>query len=150
MSENLKIFKIKCLECLSSFNVHKLRAYGRYLQLPKPSTIKKDELLNQIISVLCGEDTPERNKRGAPIKNDDFPPEILDKISKLQRKYFPESFVAQPEPEPEPVTNLREMLPLYLKENRLLPKTLELTLSLDVDKLNGNQKELLFLFLQSL
>ena len=40
---------------------------------------------------LCGEISTERNNRGAPIKNDYVPQNILEEIAILKRKYLSNS-----------------------------------------------------------
>lgn len=88
MCENVKKFKIECEKFLLGCSITDLRAYGRYLQFRNPTTYNKPELVQVIISVLCGEIESQRNKRGAPIKNAHVDPKIIETIERLKAKYF--------------------------------------------------------------
>lgn len=86
--ENLKEFKNICKLYLSTLGISDLRAYGRYLQLRDPTAKNKSDLIEDIIGVLCGEITPERTNKGAPIKNKHFNPTILEEIERLSAQYL--------------------------------------------------------------
>lgn len=81
-------FKYACGQYLSSLGVSVLRILGRKLQLQSPTITKKDDLIQQIIAVLCGEITPSRTRRGAPIKGDYLPPAVIEKIEELREQYL--------------------------------------------------------------
>ena len=61
------VFKELCQSSLKSFGVSDLRCFGRYLQLERPTDMKKDLLIDEILAVLCGEIQPTRTNRGAPV-----------------------------------------------------------------------------------
>ena len=81
-------FKYECEKYLSSISLAYLRAYGRSLQLSDPTRKKKSELIKEIIMALCGEISTARSNKGAPIKNDYVPQNILEEIAILKRKYL--------------------------------------------------------------
>lgn len=93
MSENkTEAFKNACKAYLFPFGLSDLRSYGREIGVFRPTDKKKDDLLDQIVSILSGELTPiEKNKKGAPLKNTYVPPEIPEKIASLRTEYFGES-----------------------------------------------------------
>ena len=127
MEEKKAQFRKDCERYLSSMSLECLRSYGRSLQLRDPTKKKKAELIKEIVMVLCGELTPQRNNKGAPIKNDYISPQILSDIEKIKQKYFPTSIEEEPE-------NLSVVL--QLKINPAL--------------LNEKQRQLLNEFLDSL
>lgn len=90
MSEKkLDEFKIACTTALKTFSLDDLRAYARMLNFRDPSKPKKGVLLQLIVATLAGEMTPEgRNNRGAPIKNDHVPPDLIKKIEDVKRRYL--------------------------------------------------------------
>lgn len=91
MDEKEKMgFKKECEMYLSTASLDSLRAYGRFLQLKDPTKKKKAELIQELVMTLCGEMTPRRSNKGAPIKNDYVEPKILDEIDRLKRKYHAE------------------------------------------------------------
>ena len=82
-----KLFKEKCEQYLFRQSIMDLRAYGRYLNLLAPTTLKKEALIKEIIQVICGEIVPQRSKRGAPIKNSYVEPQIIEEVEKLKKEY---------------------------------------------------------------
>lgn len=128
--ENLS-FKAECFPYLLQFNIRELRSYGRYLQLRKPTCLKKVELINEIINVLCGEQEGGRLLRGAPPKHNAFPAEIPTIIETLKEKYKEEIEIEQNQKEGE------DKLP-------------SLQFCIVIDRLNKKQKQLLNDFLNSL
>lgn len=80
-------YKFKCREYLSAQGIDVLRPYARLVGVAQPTTKKKRDLIEGIISVLVGELAPEYSNRGAPLKNNYVPPEMLDKIQRLQNEY---------------------------------------------------------------
>lgn len=85
----LNEYKYKCKEYLLSLGIDALRAYGRSIGVEKPTTKKKNELIEDIISVLTGERAPiEQSKRGAPLRNDYVDPEIIARMENLRVPYL--------------------------------------------------------------
>ncbi|MBE7101408.1 MAG: hypothetical protein E7364_07390 [Clostridiales bacterium] len=82
-----KLFKKKCEQYLFRQSIMDLRAYGRYLNLLAPTTLKKEALIKEIIQAICGEIVPQRGKRGAPIKNSYVEPQIIEEVEKLKKEY---------------------------------------------------------------
>ena len=56
-------FKELCTQYLNRQSLIALRCYGRFLNLPKPTCLKKSELIYEIVCVLCGEKYPQRTKK---------------------------------------------------------------------------------------
>lgn len=83
-----EIFKKECERYLKGLSLTDLRCYGRYLNLPAPTNLKKANLIDEIIAVLGGEYCPKRNKRGAPIKNTHFSADILLEIERIREKVY--------------------------------------------------------------
>ena len=123
-------FKELCAIYLMGFSLTDLRGYGRYLNLQRPTAYKKEQLVEEIVAVLCGERRQTRTKRGAPIKNHYFPQEILYEIETLQQVYLGEG---------EP--NVRET-------ESPAPPAMQLTIT--IETLSEEQKRLLKRFLKSL
>ena len=93
-------FKSACREYFKKTNINTLRSYGRTLQLRTPSIMKKEPLIEEIIGVLCGEITPQRNgKRGAPSRGECVSQKLLDDILFLKDKYLGEAFVDEKDEE---------------------------------------------------
>lgn len=88
MKNNAELFKMKCTSYLHTQSINALRAYGRQLQLRSPTKMRKGELIEEIVKVLCGESAQQRGKKGAPIKNDYVQPKLLEEITCLQREYL--------------------------------------------------------------
>ncbi len=86
--KNVTDFKRECELYLSSLGISVLRILGRKLHLQTPTACKKEQLIGEIIAVLCGEITPTRTNRGAPIKFDYLPIFVMDKIEELREKYL--------------------------------------------------------------
>ena len=132
--EKTNDFKTRCRQYLSTCSLGDLRCYGRTLNLPYPTRLKKQELIDTIIGCIIGEEIYQRNNRGAPIKNHHFPPEIADTLNALKEEILGLSSVAKE----------HKTEPLSVKE----PVTLQL--SIIVDQLTEEQKQLLKNFLDSL
>ena len=124
-------FKERCTQYLYTRGLNELRVYGRFINLPKPTYLKKAELIREIVSVLCGEQIPQRTKRGAPIKNDYLNQDIILKIEEIKCKVFTENNVIEKN-----------------KEKRI--EKAVLNFSIVIDELNEKQKQLLNNFLNSL
>lgn len=89
MSENKVIeFKLACERYLNGLAVLDLRVYGRYLGLRNPTAIKKHELIQKIIGVLCGEITETQTARGAPIKNTNLNFTVINTINQYASTYL--------------------------------------------------------------
>lgn len=121
-------FERACIEYLKTLSLNDLRAYGRFLGLPTPTKPKKLELIKEIVEALNGEKEYARTKRGAPIKNDYFPKEILLELDALREKYFGKS----------------------QKEEKADGETVVLQFSVIPAKLSEGQRKLLYEFLNSL
>lgn len=80
-------FKNACREYLYGLGLDSLRAYGRWLQMKAPTKLKKGELIEEILRLLCGEITSQRNLRGAPIKSRDVDQNTVEEIEKLKFAY---------------------------------------------------------------
>ena len=90
MSEkSLNEFKYSCRIYLSTLSIGQLRSYGRNIGVAKSTTMKKEVLVEEIISVLSGEKPPiSRSRKGAPVKNEFVEPEIPQKIEKLRIQFL--------------------------------------------------------------
>ncbi len=87
----IKKFTNNCKKCLSAQGLHDLRAYGRGIGVEKPTTKKKEELIDDIIGVLSGRIIPiEVSKRGAPVKNDFVKPEFFMEMEQIKLVYLNE------------------------------------------------------------
>lgn len=62
---------------LDSLGIAALRAYGRHVGVARATAKKKNEIIEEIIAIFCGQLEPiERSNRGAPIRDDSFDPKI--------------------------------------------------------------------------
>ena len=112
-------FKMDCEKYLSSISLEYLRSYGRSLQLKDPTKKKKTELITEIIMVLCGEYIPQRNNKGAPIKNDYIAPKIVEDIEAIKRKYLFEELENKKEEVKNPKVSLQFTIePAFLNEKQ--------------------------------
>ena len=132
-NKNVEEFRLACKEYFSSLSVSALRAYGVFLCLRKPSTLNKTELIAELIAVLCGEITPQRVLRGAPLKNKYLDPSIVESVESL-KKHFLEGEEEEPvlPPQPQPIP------PAIVK------------IELNMESLSQEQKELLGALLKAL
>lgn len=102
--KQVEAFKTACAEYLHTRGLESLRCYGRYVGLVKPTGMNKLPLIQEIISVLCGETAPCRTRRGAPVKNNFVDEKFLRTIAQLRQKYLDETdFFIYPEPDQEPL-----------------------------------------------
>ena len=83
---------ILCAEYLQTCSLGKLRCYGRFLNLPYPTKLKKQALIEEIIRAICEGTALTRSNRGAPIKNTYFPPEIPATLERLKQQNLENSF----------------------------------------------------------
>lgn len=86
-TRDIEKFKLAATAYLHNRGLGSLRGYGRYIGLERPTTMKKQPLVEEIVAVLCGEKTPQRTRRGAPIKNRFVDENDLREIERLQREY---------------------------------------------------------------
>ena len=77
-------FKKIAEEYLQRQSLTELRAYGRFLNLPAPTKLKKGELICEMVCVLSKEKEVQRTKRGAPIKNRYFSATIHEDMERLK------------------------------------------------------------------
>lgn len=131
-------FKAVCFQYLIQFSIIDLRAYGRFLNLSNPTTLKKPKLVQEIISVLCGEKNPVRNKFGAPIKNNYVKEEIILKIEEWRNRILGEE------------KRIQQQINNPPKNKKEGETTVRLQFSVAVEQLNPHQKQLLNDFLNSL
>ena len=88
MMKDYTKFKEMAKAYLCTRSIGDLRIYGREIGAFRPTDCKKAILIDQIVGILAEEIEPiERNRRGAPIKNDVVPPEIPARIRELYQKY---------------------------------------------------------------
>ncbi len=50
----METFKKECKEYLNTLSIGDLRRYGRYVGLQRPTDMKKQALIDEIIATLCG------------------------------------------------------------------------------------------------
>lgn len=87
--EELAKFKSSCKDYLASLGITDLRAYGRDVGVERPTTKKKEELVEEITAILAGElSSIDRSTRGAPVKNDFVDPRIPERIEEIKRTCF--------------------------------------------------------------
>lgn len=85
----LQEFKYSCRIYLSALSIGQLRSYGRNIGVAKSTTMKKDLLIEEIISILSGETAAiARSKKGAPVKNEYVEPEIPKTIENFKIQYL--------------------------------------------------------------
>jgi len=85
--DKVEEFKEICRYYLSTLALSTLQIYGRGLGLRRPSTMKRADLTEDILKVLCGEEIEPRNKKGLPIKDTNVGV-IAREIEALQKKYL--------------------------------------------------------------
>ncbi len=89
MTEKMKSFQNACRAYLSSLGIGDLRNYGREIGVARPTAKKKEELVEEIIAILCGLQVPiPVSKQGAPVKNDRVDERIVAHLSKLKAEFF--------------------------------------------------------------
>ncbi len=70
---------------LDSLGIAALRAYGRSVGVSRATAKRKNEIIDDIIAIFCGELAPiERSRRGAPIRDDTFDPQIAETMNALR------------------------------------------------------------------
>jgi len=133
-------FKLACKNYFFTLDLQSLRAYGRLLNMPKPTVLKKGDLIEEIIKILCGESRPRRTKKGAPIKCDYLDESIFVAVENLQKEYLYGESLVKPLEESPPLP------PEPIKEKWEEPLQFTVRFSL----LNEEQKKCFLAFLQSL
>ena len=92
--EKIVQFKEACGNYFQKVSLNTLRSYGRFIGLQKPTAQKKQDLIEDIIKMLCGEIKPDRNKQGAPVKesvNMDF----VKIVEQLKAEYLDGATIAR-------------------------------------------------------
>lgn len=70
---------------LDSLGIAALRAYGRSVGVSRATAKRKNEIIDDIIAIFCGDLEPiERSRRGAPIRDDTFDPQIAETMNALR------------------------------------------------------------------
>lgn len=78
-----------CANFLGEYGIAALRAYGRHVGVSRATAKKKNEIIDDIIAIFCGELKPiERSKRGAPIRDDSFDPSMEEKLNGYRYAYL--------------------------------------------------------------
>ncbi|MBE7079203.1 MAG: hypothetical protein E7380_05035 [Clostridiales bacterium] len=139
-NKNVEEFRLACKEYFSSLSVSALRAYGVFLCLRKPSTLNKTELIAELIAVLCGEITPQRVLRGAPLKNKYLDPSIVESVESLKKHFLEEE---------EPVLQQQGEEPVLPPQPQPIPPAI-VKIELNMESLSQEQKELLGALLKAL
>ena len=85
---NVAEFKLACREELKKWGITALRTYGRNIGMRCPTKLKKEELIKQIIGVLCGEIVQVQTKQGAPVKDHYIDEKSVERIELIKRKYL--------------------------------------------------------------
>jgi hypothetical protein len=84
-------FTLASRNYLDSIGTLSLRAYGRYVGVARATAKKKPEIIEEIIAIFVGDLQPiERSKRGAPVKDDSFDPQIEAKMNAYRFAYLNE------------------------------------------------------------
>ena len=82
-------FKKAAEKVLNAESVERLRSYGREIGVDKPTTKKKEILIQEILGIFTEEIEPiEKSRQGAPVKNSYVDPRLVEKMEKLKRKYL--------------------------------------------------------------
>ena len=136
----MEAFKKACKEYLNTISIGDLQQYGRYVGLQRPTDMRKQALIDEIIETLCGEKSPSRNGRGAPIKNNGVLESIPLKIEQLSQELLGYT-IKTPEPQ---IEKLIEPEPMIVEEPVVVK------LSLPLQRLNKEQKKLVYALLESL
>ena len=148
-TKNIADFKKECTSYLCHKSVEVLRAYGRSIGMQKPTTLNKQDLICAILATICGELPPNRNQKGAPVKNNFLDEHIVDDMERFQEKYgigTRQNLDTQPPLTAPCKQELAALSPEIVKEvQKESPVTLHLTV--DYSNLTDVQKEKLKEFL---
>jgi len=140
-------FKAACREYLDTVSLHLLRILGRSLQMKKPTAMKKGALIEEILGILSGEISPQRDKKGAPIKYDHLDKKIIEKIHALKAEYFGEEQPTLSQPIENEEKTAKEPKETNEKEVKYSSCV---QLVLNIADLNNEQQDCLKAFLSSL
>ncbi len=89
MKENMVQFKLRCKTFLMSYDIQRLRSYGRFIGVDSPTKKNKEPLIDEIIAILSFELAPiEISKQGAPVKNKQVDEGILQGIKQIKDDCF--------------------------------------------------------------
>lgn len=92
INENVLLeFKNACYKYLMKYSMFSLRQYGRFLGLKNLSEKNREELLDNLVGIVCGEILPDQTLKGKPVKNKNLGEEtilpIIKTISELKQEY---------------------------------------------------------------
>ena len=89
MKDKNNEFRYACKDYLQTLSLGDLRIYGRDIGVAQPTTKKKGELIELIVAILTGENSPiGKSNRGAPVKDSFIDPKIPKYIERLQQLYI--------------------------------------------------------------
>lgn len=128
MEEKQEQFERLAKKYLGAKGIVELRVYARHVGVDNGTTLKKGELIENIVRACLVEKENTANKRGQPPKGDYLSPKLLQDMEDLRRKVFGE-------------------------ENDDINKNQSgtvLNVSIQMDKLSPSQKKLLHDFLNTL
>ena len=84
---NIEKYKLLCRKYLMTLNTYDLRNYVRAIGVTSPTSKKKETQIEEALAILCGEiSAPIKSTRGAPVKNADVDPRILEKMDDIKRE----------------------------------------------------------------
>lgn len=123
-------FKLTCRNFLSKQTISVLRPYGRKIGVAEPTAKSKQDLIEEIIAILAGEQSPTpRSLRGAPVRDDFVDPAVVERMEVIC-KNFPDESEYRPDDGREIRARLQELKnnPILWKVEdpnaaRLVPKT---------------------------
>ena len=92
-----KEFEEVCTRYLETLGLSDLRAYGRYVGLRSATSLKKAELIKEIVKALCGKNSLSFSNRGAPSKNNSLDMQVVKSVEEMQKKYLDRVFISQKE-----------------------------------------------------
>ena len=146
-------FRVELKEVLKAYGLSALRRYGRALQLTRPSGLKKGELIDQIVEVVCGDVQPRRTGKGAPAK-DRQQENLLDyAVWQVQKKFGEEIRPMKIyEAEMPPIaTRIRELEASETPAKEIEPPkpSADLSLKVPLGNLSDEQKRLLIELINS-
>lgn len=84
MSNDTTKFEYALASYLNATSLNDLRKYGREIGVHEPTKLKKSVLIDNIVAVLSGKIAPVTSNRGAPVKDRDVNPRIIEEVERLQ------------------------------------------------------------------
>ena len=85
-------FKLTCRGFLDRQTISSLRPYGRKVGVAEPTAKTKQALIEDIIAILAGEQSPTpRSQRGAPVRDDFVDPYIVERMEEICKNFPDES-----------------------------------------------------------